>query len=256
MITEWRTPVQYYMDLESDFIIVNQLIGKKIRLEYSGYKCLNCSNKIPIFRQGFCKKCFFEAPQTASWITKPELSKAHRGVEDRDLEYEKQVQLQPHIVYLANSGGIKVGVTRKQQIPTRWIDQGATLAKPILETPNRYLAGVVEVTLKQRFSDKTNWRKMLTENEVEISLESQEKEAKKLINRDFVPYFLEGSESVKINYPVEKLPVIATPLNFEKKPTFEGILRGIKGQYWIFEDDTVCNIRNNEGKIVNMELLR
>src|SRR5699024_12472529 len=62
-----------------------------------------------IWRQGFCYNCFFEIPQAAEWIINPELSRAHLGIEDRDLEYEKKVQLQPHIVYLANSSSVKVG---------------------------------------------------------------------------------------------------------------------------------------------------
>ncbi len=92
---------------------------------------------------------------------KPELSTAHLDIEDRDLDYEKRVQLQPHIVYLALSSEVKVGVTRKTQVPTRWIDQGAVQAIPIVEVPNRYLAGITEVALKNHFADKTNWQKML-----------------------------------------------------------------------------------------------
>lgn len=109
---------------------------------------------------GFCKSCFFEVPQAADWVMRPELSKAHLGIEERDLSYEKEMQLQPHIVYLANSSEVKVGVTRKSQIPTRWIDQGAHEAILLVEVPNRYLAGITEVALKNHISDKTNWRKI------------------------------------------------------------------------------------------------
>ena len=77
------------------------------------------------------------------------MSKAHLDIEERDLDYEKKVQLQPHVVYLAYTSGIKVGVTRKSQVPTRWIDQGATSAIEIVEVPNRYLAGASEVKLKR-----------------------------------------------------------------------------------------------------------
>ena len=120
---------------------------------------------------GFCKKCFFESPFASDSILKPELSTAHLGIEERNLEIEKNIQLQPHIVYLAYTGDVKVGVTRESQIPTRWIDQGATFALPIARTENRYEAGVIEVALKQHISDKTNWRKMLQdEYEDEIDL--------------------------------------------------------------------------------------
>ena len=108
---------------------------------------MNCKSDQEIFRQGFCKKCFFDLPSTADWVIRPEMSKAHLGIEERDLDYEKQVQLQPHILYLAYTSGVKVGVTRKSQVPTRWIDQGAIMAVEIVEVPNRYLAGISEVSL-------------------------------------------------------------------------------------------------------------
>ena len=105
---------------------------------------------------------------------RPELSTAHLGIEDRDLAYEQSVQLKPHIVYLANSSNVKVGVTRKQQVPTRWIDQGAHEAIEILEAPNRYLAGITEVALKEHVADKTNWRKMLKNDIEDVNLVSLE----------------------------------------------------------------------------------
>ena len=166
MSTEIDTPVQYYLILGQEFLRVNQLLGKTLHIEFIGYQCLACGEAKKIYRQGFCYDDFYKAPQAADWIMRPELSKAHLDIEDRDLDYEKKVQLQPHIVYLANSSTVKVGVTRKTQVPTRWIDQGAHEALSIVEVPNRYLAGVAEVALKDHISDKTNWRKML-KNEVE-----------------------------------------------------------------------------------------
>ena len=112
---------------------------RNITIEFKGYSCLNCKSDQEIFRQGFCKSCFFESPLAGDWIIKPELSKAHLNIADRDLEYEKKIQLQPHIVYLSNTGSVKVGITRKSQIPYRWIDQGAHEAIEIIETPNRFL---------------------------------------------------------------------------------------------------------------------
>ena len=164
MKTENLEEIQYYLDMKTDFLNMNQLLNKEITLEFVTYECLNCHLEKEIYRQGFCKSCFFDIPQAADWIMKPELSKAHLDIEDRDLAYEKRVQLQPHIVYLANSSNVKVGVTRKQQVPTRWIDQGAHEALEIVETPNRYLAGITEVALKAHVADKTNWRKMLKNN--------------------------------------------------------------------------------------------
>ena len=135
MRTEHLKPIGYYLDMGSDFININQLLDREIQIDFVGYECLNCHLNKPIYRQGFCKSCFFEIPQAADWIMRPELSTAHLDKEDRDLAYEKSVQLQPHIVYLANSSNVKVGVTRKQQAPTRWIDQGAHEAIEFIEVP-------------------------------------------------------------------------------------------------------------------------
>ena len=145
MKVELSDKVNYYLDFKNDFLHMNSFLGKKIKLKHVGYECLNCQSSEMIYRQGFCKSCFFEMPSTAEWIMKPELSKAHLDIEERDLEYEKQVQLKPHILYLAFSSSIKVGVTRKTQVPFRWIDQGAVKAIQIVELPNRYLAWISEV---------------------------------------------------------------------------------------------------------------
>ena len=129
---------------------------------------------------------------------RPELSKAHLDEEDRDLEYEKKVQLQPHIVYLANSSNVKVGVTRKSQVPTRWIDQGAHEAIEIVEVPNRYLAGITEVALKEHVADKTNWRKML-KNEIEDEdLSKWQERLHSFIPEEAQEYFIENNKETKI----------------------------------------------------------
>ena len=137
MQTEFGNPIQYYLVFENSFLNINQLLGKDIEIEFQGYQCLNCGKAKKIFRQGFCYDCFMSSPAVGDWIMKPELSTAHLDIEDRDLAYEKRVQLQPHVVYLALSSEVKVGVTRKTQVPTRWIDQGAVQAIPIVEVPNR-----------------------------------------------------------------------------------------------------------------------
>lgn len=253
MPTENLETIQYYLDMESDFLNMNQLIGKSIEISFEKYECLNCHLNKQIYRQGFCKSCFFETPNAGDWIMRPELSKAHLGIEDRDLAYEKQVQLQPHIVYLANSSNVKVGVTRKQQVPTRWIDQGAHEAIEIVEVPNRYLAGITEVALKEHVADKTNWRKML-KNEVEDeNLQAWQERLKSFIPNEVQEYFIENNTETTLNFPVEKYPEKPKSLNLLKEQSYIGTLVGIKGQYLIFEDETVFNVRANEGLVVNIE---
>jgi len=252
MATENTTGVQYYLDMNNDFLHINQLMNKELTISFVKYQCLNCSVDEPIYRQGFCKKCFFEIPQAADWIIRPELSKAHLGIEDRDLDYEKKVQLQPHIVYLANSSNVKVGVTRKQQIPTRWIDQGAHEAIAIVEVPNRYLAGITEVALKAHVADKTNWRKMLKNDVDDENLIEWRARLKEFIPEEVLDYFMEGNLETNLSFPVQKYPEKPKSLNLKKSLKYQGKLVGIKGQYLIFEDDIVFNVRTNEGLVISI----
>lgn len=255
MKTELAENVQYFMDMPSDVIHVNQLLNKRISLHFKGYECLNCGKDKRIFRQGFCYECFYESPKTGEWIVKPELSTAQLDQEDRDLAYEKAVQLQPHIVYLANSGEVKVGVTRKSQVPTRWIDQGAHEAMPIMETPNRYLAGLAEVALKEHISDKTNWRNMLRNQIKAADLRQIQKDLEPFVPAELQQYLLKNPEKTEIHFPVLAYPQKVKSLNFKKNTTeYSGVLIGIKGQYLIFEDDTVFNVRGNSGYVVDLGL--
>jgi hypothetical protein len=254
MKTENLEEIQYYLDMKSDFLNVNQLLNKEITIRFVAYECLNCHLEKKIYRQGFCKNCFFEIPNAADWIMRPELSTAHLDIEDRDLAYEKSVQLQPHIVYLANSSNVKVGVTRKQQIPTRWIDQGAHEAIEIVEVPNRYLAGITEVALKNYVGDKTNWRKMLKNDIEDESLVEWREKLKEFIPDEAKQYFIENNSETHINFPVLKYPEKPKSLNLIKTPSYTGKLVGIKGQYLIFEDETVFNVRSNEGLVVSIEM--
>ena len=255
MQTQFETPIQYFLIFQDSFLNVNQLLNKNIEINFVGYQCLNCEKKKKIFRQGFCYDCFYSSPAVGDWIMKPELSTAHLGIQDRDLAYEEKVQLQPHIVYLALSSEVKVGVTRKTQVPTRWIDQGAEKAISIVEVPNRYLAGITEVALKNHFADKTNWRKMLTNDIIFTDLIKQREKLQYLLPNEVQEYFhLEKNDLYEMNYPVINYPLKINSLSLDKTPNYKGKLIGIKGQYLIFEDGTVFNIRSNEGYIVRIDV--
>ena len=255
MQTQFEIPIQYFLIFQDSFLNVNQLLNKNIEINFVGYQCLNCGKKKKIFRQGFCYDCFYSSPAVGDWIMKPELSTAHLGIQDRDLAYEERVQLQSHIVYLALSSEVKVGVTRKTQIPTRWIDQGAEKAISIVEVPNRYLAGITEVALKNHFADKTNWRKMLTNDIVFTDLIIEREKLQPLLPKEVQEYFhLEKNDLYEMNYPVLEYPTKINSLSLDKTPNFKGKLMGIKGQYLIFEDGTVFNIRSNEGYFVSIQV--
>ena len=255
MITANNHPIDYYLMMENGFIHLNELLNKEVEITFKKYQCLNCESDKPIFRQGFCQSCFYAIPQAGEWIMHPELSTAHLDIEDRDLAYEQRVQLQPHIVYLSLSSEIKVGVTRKTQVPERWIDQGAVKAIEIVEVPNRYLAGIAEVALKDFYVDKTNWQKMLKNDVPLVDLVSEKERIKSKLPKEVQEYFIENTnKTYDFHFPILKYPDKISSLNLTKTPYFKGKLMGIKGQYLIFEDNTVFNVRNYEGFVVTIQV--
>ncbi|WP_395053160.1 DUF2797 domain-containing protein [Flavobacterium sp.] len=255
MQTEFSNPIEYYLVFENSFLNLNQLLNKNLEIQFQGYQCLNCGKKKKIFRQGFCYDCFMSSASAGDWIMKPELSTAHLEIEDRDLDYEKRVQLQPHIVYLALSSEVKVGVTRITQVPTRWIDQGAVEAIAIVEVPNRYLAGITEVALKSHYADKTNWQKMLKNEFENVDLIAERLKLEHLIPNEVKEYFYTTKEDLyQMHFPVLEYPKKVSSLNLDKSPNFSGKLKGIKGQYLLFEDGTVFNVRTFEGYVVKIEV--
>ncbi len=255
MSTELNAPVDYYLTLGEQKIHMNDLINKDISISYlNEIHCIRCGRKTnKSFHQGYCFPCFRTAPEADDCILRPEMCKAHEGI-SRDMEWSKDHCLQDHIVYLAISSGLKVGVTRLAQVPTRWIDQGASYAIKVAHVPNRYTAGIIEVNLKKHFADKTNWRNMLTNKiDFESNLLDQKNKAKDLVKKEFVNYFIDDNEITEINYPVIEYPVKVNSVNFDKEQNFEGKLSGIKGQYLIFYDGRVLNIRKHSGYVVSLE---
>ncbi len=242
--------VQYLLKANDDFIQLNPLMGRQITIEFLNEKyCSNCGNQFAdLFRMGFCKNCFFTAPQAGESIIRPELSQAHLGIEDRDLAFEKSYQLQEHIVYLANGGDLKVGVTRGRQMQNRWIDQGASSAIVLARTENRFQAGEMEVALKEYMGDKTPWRKMLKNDIPAIDLKAEKENIKKKLSAEMQGFYAEGEDKVyNFGYPVEEWPTKISTLNLDKQPKVEAVLKGIRGQYLIFQGGLVFNIRAHTG---------
>ncbi|NAW52273.1 DUF2797 domain-containing protein [Elizabethkingia argentiflava] len=253
MISDHTKPIRYYLNLSEDLICMNQLFNQELSFQHIGYQCVSCGNDEPVYRMGFCKKCFFKSPYASDTILRPELSTAHLGIEERDLAVEKEIQLVPHIVYLAYTGEVKVGVTRESQIPTRWIDQGATLALPIARTRNRYEAGVIEVEIKKHITDKTQWKKMLQTQEKDIDIISIRDSIKSYLPKDYEQFYSSDEEVWKMEFPYE-VPMNIEAFSLNKKSEFTGILKGIKGQYLCFEGGQVINIRGHEGYVINLSV--
>lgn len=251
---EYNILPEYFIDLDSGRINLKDLIGRGIRLEYQHInRCIHCGHETKkLFGQGFCYPCFIKVPEAEECVLRPELCRAHEGIA-RDLEFAKENCLVQHYVYLAWTGGIKVGVTRYHQIPTRWVDQGATFAVKVCNTPNRYTAGLVEVELKKIFADKTAWQRMLTDDSSEFPPDFLNYKAKALefINGKNFNYIPEGDVVYRVSYPIIQLSDKVRSVNLGKVNAIEGKLVGIKGQYLIFESGIVINIRNHSGYVVD-----
>ena len=252
MKTELKNPVEYHLPMDNEFLGMNQWIGKRIQFRFDGeIYCLDCGVQTKkSFNQGFCYSCFQNSPMSAECIIKPELCRAHLG-EGRDMEWEREHHLKDHYVYLAVSSGIKVGITRDTQVPTRWIDQGASYAVPIAKTPNRYLCGMIEVSLKEYLSDRTAWQRMLKNEIAHVDLIAKRSEIIKLVPDEYQEYLLTQEEILNIEYPVNEYPSKVKSLSFDKTPLIEGRLMGIKGQYLIFEEGQVLNIRKHQAYVLD-----
>ncbi|MCW5907001.1 MAG: DUF2797 domain-containing protein [Chitinophagales bacterium] len=256
MPTSFINPVQYFLPLGNDKVAVNEIVGKKLRLQWTGsIFCTVCGRKTQkSFGEGLCYPCFANAPENAECIVRPELCEAHLG-KGRDPEWEKRNHFRRHFVYLALTNSVKVGVTRDDQIPTRWIDQGANQGIILAETPYRQIAGLIEVELKKHLSDKTNWQRML-KNEVanNIDLIIEKERIKMLLPDELSQYVSDNNEIVELKYPVLDYPTKVTSVSFEKLNPIEMPLIGIRGQYFIFENGYVFNVRRNSGYEVELDI--
>lgn len=256
MKSEWHQPVQYFLELDGNRIAMNNLIGQPLHIHYDNQiNCISCGAKTKkSYGQGFCYKCFITKPEADQCIVKPELCRAHEGI-SRDMEWSKSHCLQDHFVYLAVSSGLKVGVTRATQIPTRWIDQGARKAIKLAQTPYRQLAGAIEVALKAHLDDKTNWRKMLKdEYDDTIDLVEEKQKAWEALSADLQQYVLDDDDVMHLDYPVQQYPEKVKSVKLDKLPDIEGTLLGIKGQYLLLDGDRVMNIRAHNGYKVTISL--
>jgi hypothetical protein len=170
---------------------------------------------------------------------------------------------QPHIVYLANSSGIKVGITRQTQITTRWIDQGAVQALPIFKVQSRYMAGLIEVTIAKHVSDKTSWQQMLKNHVEPVDLAEKRDELVVKCKAELTEVslqfgqqaieFLPEEPIVDMHFPVDSYPVKIKSFNFDKNPEVSGVLHGVKGQYLLL-DTGVINIRKFAGYEVEFSM--
>jgi hypothetical protein len=245
--------VSYQLPLDDQRIPLNQAIGQSITLEHIGdIHCVYCGRRSKkSFSQGYCYPCFTKLPQCDTCIMSPERCHFHHGT-CRDPAWGEKYCFTDHFVYLANSSGVKVGITRGNQLPIRWIDQGATQGLPIFRVQTRYQAGLIEDCIREFVADKTSWQKMLKGNAEPVDLAAKRDQllasaepGLELLEQEFGLQALQRlyNETVtEINFPVQEFPQKVKSFNLDKQPLVEGVLKGIKGQYLIL-DTGVINIR-------------
>jgi hypothetical protein len=246
-------------------INVSALVGRDISIKFQGkINCIHC-NKITkkSYSGGYCYPCSIKLAECDLCILRPHTCHFQKGT-CRDEEFAKSHCFKDHIVYVAASSGVKVGITRLNQIPTRFIDQGASFALPIFKVKSRYHSGLIELLLSETMSDKTDWRKMLRGEVSDFNLENIRREIFSEFSQfldeleekhaDLSIEYLENENTIAINYPVLEYPTKINSTNFDKTNEVRGKLMGIKGQYLIFKD-TVLNIRNHTGYNISLEIL-
>ncbi|WP_165856785.1 DUF2797 domain-containing protein [Marinobacter sp. JSM 1782161] len=252
MPAEPGAPVHYRMKVGDTLIPLNDLIGRELQIDFEGeIRCIHCDRLTKkSFSQGFCYPCFRKLAACDSCIVSPEKCHYHEGT-CREPEWGETHCMVPHIVYLANSSGLKVGITRKTQVPTRWIDQGAVAAVPMLEVDTRRLSGLVEVLCKQHVADRTNWRAMLKGDVPEVDLMAERERMLETIADGLDALRAEHGEDairvvdesgLELAYPVEVWPSKVKTHNLDKTPQVTGRLEGVKGQYLML-DTGVINVR-------------
>jgi hypothetical protein len=227
--TELNQPVNYTLPLGQEQIALNPLLGKTVKLHYQGQIfCVHCGNKTKkSFNQGYCYPCFIKLAQCDMCIMKPETCHFDKGT-CREPAWATDFCFQPHFVYLANSSALKVGITRQNQMPTRWIDQGATQALPILQAGSRYISGLAEVAIAQHVSDKTSWQQMLKNSAVPLDLKSEAQRLLNLCEAELTQIrqqfgeqsliVLPDADVVEINFPVQIYPTKVKSFNLDNNP--------------------------------------
>lgn len=260
MLVELGEPVQYHLPLyqnleKGELIDMTSLVGKDISIQFDGQ--INCAatgktiNKT--FGDGLSYDAWRSNPQAVESIIHPELDQSHLGIGLRDLDWERDRHAKPHFVYLALTSNMKVGVTKGSSIPSRWIDQGAWKVMKFAETPYRQKAGAIEVELKAHISDKTNWRKMLTDDRGDVDFTSERKRLKDLLPIHLKQYVLPVDDILEIKYPVLAYPEKVKSIKLDSTPIIESKLMGIRGQYLLLDEGQVINLRSHAGYRIKME---
>ena len=263
MPTQATDPVSYELPVGDARIALNELLGRRLAVRHAGrINCIACGRETrKSFNQGYCYPCFRSLARCDGCIMSPERCHYHLGT-CREPEWGLANCMRPHVVYLANASGLKVGITRASQVPTRWMDQGASEALAIAEVTSRRLSGLMESLLKAHVADRTDWRRMLKGDPEPEDLAARRDALLARFGDDIAgladehetspPRMVTDAPIHAFTYPVLEYPEKVRSITLDKRPEFEGTLLGMKGQYLIF-DVGVMNVRRHAGYEVTIE---
>lgn len=264
LIAHFDGQVRYALPVGEQRIVLDTRVGSLLRMQFLGeIRCCACGRVTKkSFQQGYCYPCSQRLAACDICIVKPERCHFAAGT-CREPEWAQSHCMQPHIVYLANSSGLKVGVTRQSQLPVRWLDQGARQALPLFRTVNRHVAGLLEVHLAETLADKTDWRRLLRGDAERLDLQLLRAEVTahaqsevETLRRRFGESAVQDITPAQVSefaYPVQAYPQKIRSLSLDTTPQVEGELKGIKGQYLLF-GDAVLNIRKHTGYVVEVSV--
>ena len=240
-----------------DPVEIGGWVGRHVKVSFQGQiHCVESGKQVKkTYGEGLSYDAFLKSPLACPSIIRPELSRIHEGIALRDEEWERANHLQPHVVYISQTSHLKVGVTRETNVPSRWVDQGAVAAVVLARAPYRQLAGEMEVTLKGVMSDRTNWRRMLQDVQVDQDalLEAKD-DCLDALGATYEPFFEDSDDVTFLKYPVKEHPVKINSVKLDKHPVVDAKLLGVKGQYWMFEGGLVWNVRSHAGYRVALEV--
>jgi hypothetical protein len=261
---EASSPAAYVMSLENQAIDMNALIGSNIEICFTGHiTCCHCGVETRrSYGGGHCYACFKTLASCDLCVVSPDRCHFFEGT-CREPDWGESFCMQPHLVYLANSAGLKVGITKPSQVPVRWLDQGASQALIILRTATRQQAGLVEAALAQTVRDRTDWRALVAGEARAVDLDAargqlarQASAALTALDRRYPGALQPADDEVArvFSYPVSRYPRQFERFTLDTAATVRGRLVGIKGQYLLF-DTGVFNVRQHTSYHVQLSVL-
>lgn len=260
---QWGEPARYELLLSAPETIgsgsgtaapgldVNALLGRVLDIEYLEHiACCHCGRRTrKSFAQGYCYPCFRSLARCDLCVVSPDRCHYAAGT-CREPEWGESFCMQPHLVYLANSTGPKVGITRRGAERGRWLDQGATQGLVIMEAPTRHLAGLAEVAVGRYLTDRTDWRALVRGDAEPVDLPLLRDRLRRLDADDplvddqvrWAPDYA----PLALSYPILRYPSRIRRFRLERDRRVRATLVGVKGQFLLF-DQGVLNVRQHTG---------